>query len=117
MTPVRQNEPVAEATADPGQIVVSRNDDRGIKIRGLEILIDGEFVSNLTFGQSYGAAIPAGSHKLTATNRLFSRHIDFDIAPGQELRFTATCVPLHGIWILVALMGTVAYRVSLRQES
>jgi hypothetical protein len=107
----------AQGQGGQGRIVVSRNDERDIKIRGLEVLLDGEFVANLQFGQSYEAPIPAGSHRVTATNRMFTRHIDFDLAPGREARFTATSVALHGIWTLIALMGTVAYRVSLKQDA
>jgi hypothetical protein len=98
-----------------GRIAVSRNSGRDMKIRGIELLLDGEFVGNLAFGQTYEAEIAPGTHTLTATNRMYSPSIDFEVKAGDTVRFVVTSIPLGGLWLLIAMMGTVAYRVKLER--
>jgi hypothetical protein len=104
-----------EAESEGCRIIVSRTSERDIKIRGLEILVDGNFAANLQFGTSFEGTVACGPHRVTATNRMFSRSLDFEASAGKPSRFVATCVPLGGLWLLVAMMGTVAYKVRLER--
>ena len=93
------------------QIVVSRNSNRDIKMRNVELLLDGEFVTDLPFGAREELEIEPGSHKLTATNRAFTQSTDFDIEEGQNLSFRIVAVPLRGLWSIVSMLGTVPSKV------
>jgi hypothetical protein len=96
-------------------LIVSRTSEDDIKIRGIEILVDGEFVGDLRFGDSLQIEIPPGHHKIKATNRLKSKTLEFGVIPGETIRFEAVGIMLGGAWWVIHMMGTVAYRVTLKR--
>ncbi|HTQ10678.1 MAG TPA: hypothetical protein VMI31_11445 [Fimbriimonadaceae bacterium] len=95
---------------------ISRASERDLKFRGIEILVDSEFVGNLQFGQDLTVAISPGHHRLTATNRLSTKSLEFDAAPGETVDFEVAGIALGGLWLLMAMLGTVAYRVTLMRR-
>lgn len=94
-----------------GSIVVSRNSNRDIKMRNVELLLDGEFVADLPFGAQYEDELEPGTHKLTATNRAFTQSTEFEIVSGQKLSFRVVALPLRGLWTIVSMLGTVPSKV------
>jgi hypothetical protein len=100
-----------------GRLVVARTSGRDLKMRGVELLVDDDFVGSLQYGETFEASIAPGRHTLVATNRMYSPSMEFDIAPGETVRFSVTSVALGGLWLFVAMMGTVAYRVVLERTA
>ncbi|HWA83311.1 MAG TPA: hypothetical protein VG820_07765 [Fimbriimonadaceae bacterium] len=98
-------------------LVVSRNSDRDLKIRGIDILLDGRFVGALNYGDSLEAQVEPGRHSLTATNRLKSKSVEFEAQPGETVRFLTTGIAMGGIWVVMAMLGTVAYRVEIERQA
>jgi len=96
-------------------LIVSRVSDRDIKFRGIEILIDGSFAGNLQFGDSLEIEVEPGTHRLTATNRLKSKSVEFEAKPDETIEFETTGIALGGLWLIMAMLGTVAYRVTLER--
>jgi hypothetical protein len=91
---------------------MSEND---LKMRGIEVILDDVFVGDIAYGRSLKLPISPGSHTLKVTNRLKSRKIEFQAAPGETVRFEATGVLMGGIWIFMSMLGTFAYRVTLER--
>lgn len=79
----------------------------------IEILLDGRFIRDLRFGDSLELEIEPGHHVLTATNKLKSASVEFDVEPGSAVAFETTGIALGGIWVIMTMLGTVAYRVTL----
>ncbi|HVT11265.1 MAG TPA: hypothetical protein VHE55_03285 [Fimbriimonadaceae bacterium] len=96
-------------------LAVTRDSARDLKIRGVEILLDGRFVGNLNYGESLDVPIEPGPHTLTATNRLKSKSAEFEAKPEEVVRFRTTGIAMGGIWAVMAMLGTVAYRVELER--
>ncbi len=94
---------------------ISRGSDSDLKIRGIEVLLDGEFLREFKFGDEYDVEIKPGRHTLKATNRLKSATVDFEIADGERVEFETIGIALGGIWVLISMLGTVAYRVKLER--
>lgn len=94
-------------------IVVSRTSDNDIKIREIEMRLDGKFVRLLRYGHAYDFNLEPGKHRLTATNRLFSRTIEFTVEPGDTAWFMATGIPLEGAWHILTLLGTIPFAIGL----
>lgn len=105
------------AMPESATLFVSRVSDRDLKIRGIEVYVDGEFVGNLVFGQALSAAVSPGRHLVRATNRLSSREIEVEAGEGETVRLRATGIALGGIWHLMTVLGTVAYRIELEPEA
>lgn len=97
-------------------LTVARDSPRDLKFRGIDILLDGKFVGGLTYGNSLSISIDPGVHSLTATNRLKSKSVEFEARPGETLQFQTVGVALGGIWAMMAMLGTVAYRVELARH-
>jgi hypothetical protein len=100
---------------DRATLIVSRTSDEDLKIRGIELLLDGEFIGDLSFGKTLQIEISPGHHVLKATNKLKSKALQFDAIAGERLEFLTTGVALFGLWTIMAMMGTVAYRVTLER--
>lgn len=94
-------------------LTVARDSARDLKFRGIDILLDGQFVGDLTYGNSLSIEIEPGVHNLTATNRLKSKSVEFDARPGETVMYQTVGIALGGIWAMMAMLGTVAYRVEL----
>jgi hypothetical protein len=84
-----------------------------MKFRGIEVLLDGKFIGDLTFGKTIETAIALGPHTLKVTNRLSSKSVDFEADDGEDIRFEAAGIALGGLWLVMTILGTVAYRVTL----
>lgn len=100
---------------EQGQVRITRSSDSDLKIRTIEVLIDDQHVGNLLYGETLEVPIPAGPHRLKATNRLKSASVDFSVGAGETAEFRATGVMMGGFWMLVSLLGTVAYRIRLEK--
>ncbi len=94
-------------------LTVSRTSDRDLKFRGIEFLLDGKFIANLQYGDSISIDVQPGYHTLKATNRLKSASADFTAESGEKVAFQATGIALGGPWLVLTMLGTVAYRVTL----
>ncbi len=76
------------------RLIVSRNDARDIKFRETIVILDGKEIANLKFGQSVDKDIPAGTHILQTTNRMFkSPEFEITLAAGENATFTTGNIP------------------------
>lgn len=62
-----------------------RNSPRDIKIRGLDVMVNGQFVQDLSFGKAFALDLPAGKHEVMATNRLYKRKLEIGVNPGETV--------------------------------
>jgi len=97
-------------------VIVSRTSDHDLKFRGIEILLDGKFIANLKYGDTFDFEVEPGRHTLMATNRLKSKAIEFEARDGETVEFQTTGIAMGGVWVLISMLGTVAYRVTLEQS-
>jgi hypothetical protein len=96
-------------------LIVSRTSARDMKFRGIEVLLDGDFIGELSYGKSLEREIEPGIHTLKVTNRMKSASGAFEAAEGETVEFVATAIALAGCWFFLTMMGTVAYRVTLER--
>lgn len=96
-------------------MVVARDLQNDIKIRGLRILLDGEQVADLSYGRTYETSLAPGTHKLKVTNTLSSKEETIEVKPGDTLHFRAGN-KMPGFWSWMLMMVCVApYRVMLQR--
>jgi hypothetical protein len=97
------------------RLVVRRDSQRDIKIRGLDILLDGEYVANIGYGAEYSGLIRAGEHELSVTNQLYTRRCSFTVEPGGSVSFRAGNVANGLTAIMVGVLGIGPYRCFLER--
>lgn len=69
------------------KITIARKAERDIKMRGLEIFLDGNFVKDLQFGGEIELPVEPGEHQLKISNNLYSKENKFTVGTGETVRF------------------------------
>ena len=74
-------------TSDPAHLVVSRTMSVDVGQRQVYVLLDGERIATLMFGQQVKKEIAPGKHQLRLNNTLVRKTVEFDVAPGETVQF------------------------------
>jgi hypothetical protein len=90
--------------------------DGSMATREMFVIVDGKEVGELAHGNALELTLSPGHHRLSVTNRLFTRTLEFDIGEGDRLRFAAGVQAAGCFSPLAVLLGTPTFAVSLRQE-
>ena len=100
-----------------GTLEIRRDSDRDIKIRGLEVLLDGQPIGNLPYGESILVPVEPGAHKLKVTNSLYSKSEEFTVEEGQTIAFQAgNKMPAAWAWFLM-MVCVAPYGVMLKRST
>ena len=70
-------------------ITVKRQSREDVGYREVILLLDGQHLAILNHGDVITREIPPGTHRLKATNTLFSKTLDFTLDVGGHASFTA----------------------------
>ncbi|MFZ4507921.1 MAG: hypothetical protein ACOYON_09525 [Fimbriimonas sp.] len=99
----------------PARIYVSRTSERDIKMREVEVYLDDILWSNLKYSKTKQIEVPAGRHVLRVTNRLNTRKLAFECAPGESIFFQVgqTLPDLNALLILI--LAAAPYRVFIEE--
>ena len=95
-------------------LFLQRRSDRDIKIRGLEILVDGDDYFNLNYGQEKQVSLAEGEHEFKASNGLFSVRQFFVIESGKTVSFDVSNVASGFAKFVFMLIGMGPYRVVVK---
>lgn len=98
-------------------IIIRRDSEKDIKMRGLEIFLDGEFVVDLPFSKSHSVEVEVGEHTIKASNRLYNRTLDLDLSPGQTAILQVGNVMGGAGGLMMAAVGIGPYKVFLDRIS
>lgn len=86
-------------------------------MRALKVYLDGKHWVDIPFGKTESKELEAGSHTIRITNTLYAKKVEFEIEPGQEIRFAMGNL-LPSIWAtFLVLLGIVPYRVFLERQA
>lgn len=75
---------------EPAQITVTRRLPSDIGIREVHIYLDGQMIASLKHKQAITREVLPGHHSLRAHNTLVGKTLEFDLRPGEHLRFTTS---------------------------
>ena len=74
---------------EPSRLTVERNAKQDVGERHLVVSLDGEKLGYLLYRQSLTRDIEPGHHRLKVHNTLVWKTVEFDVAPGEHVRFLA----------------------------
>jgi hypothetical protein len=97
----------------PARLTVDRTSEKDVRQRQIVVSLDGNPFATLLYGESATREIVAGHHRLRAHNTLVWKTVEFDIASGETLRFSAVNRAGPGTMALVALLGVGPLYVTL----
>jgi hypothetical protein len=102
---------------ESGRVTVTRTSEEDVRIRQLEVSIDGKPEGTLLFGDSVTRELAAGPHRLRVHNTLVWRTVEFALHAGEHVRFAAVNRAGFGTYSLVALLGAGPLYVTLRRDA
>ncbi len=97
------------------RLTISRRQSDDVQDRTIQLWVDGERIENLSYGKTYARDIAPGRHVIKAHNTLFGTHLEFEAAPGEEVRLSCANGMTGGGKLMVLLMGVAYLRVRLEQ--
>src|SRR5580693_4610360 len=95
-------------------IVIKRDSDDDIKMRSLDVFVDGEFTVDLHFPSEYQAEVDPGDHSVKVTNHLYSRTLEFTLKAGETVTVEAGNYVTGPGTIMMSVLGMGPYKVFLR---
>jgi hypothetical protein len=101
---------------ESGRVVIARKSPRDIKMRDLYLALDDEEERTMLYGDMLELAVDPGEHRIKATNRMFSRKLEFEVGSGETVRLNVANVPSWNPFFFVMLIvGTMPYKVSIER--
>lgn len=100
---------------ESSRLTVERISPEDVQQRQVVVALDGAPFAQLLYGQRVTRDIPPGRHRLRAHNTLVWRTVDFDVRPGEHLRFAAVNRAGPGTAALIALLGVGPLYVTLER--
>jgi hypothetical protein len=96
-------------------IRISRDGDRDIKMRGLDVFLDDQFVQEMEFGTEFTQSVSPGEHVVRITNRLYSAKLNVTTKVGETAHIqVGNYFGLSGL-ILITIFGVGHYKVFIRE--
>lgn len=96
-------------------LTVLRNSKHDIGERHLVVSLDGHKLGYLLFRQSLTRTIEPGHHRLKVHNTLVWKTMEFDVAPGEHVRFLACNKMGSGSFSMLLLIGVGPLSVTLER--
>jgi hypothetical protein len=99
------------------RLTVARTSPDDLKQRQVIIKLDGEWIGDLMYDYTITRDIEPGHHHLRVDNTWNKKSIEFDAAPGEEVKFRVVNRAGGCTWFLVASLGAGPMYVSVEREA
>ncbi len=97
-------------------VLVRRDSPNDIKMRGLELFVDGELVADRQYGREKELTLPEGEHEVKVTNSLYTKKLTVDLQPNQKIELQAGNVATGLSGLMLVTFGIGPYKVFLKRQ-
>lgn len=101
----------------PSMLTVRRTSKDDVQDRQVYIYVDGEDWATLMYGKTVTREIAPGRHVLKANNTLVRKSVEFDVKPGEHVKFQCINKPHWTAMMFMAFLGAAFLTVRLVRES
>ena len=101
----------------PASVTIARTHASDIGLRQLVITLDGERLGDLLYGDSMQRDVAPGPHRLRVSNTLVWKTLEFDVKPGEQVRFEAINRAGKLTYPMLVLFGAAPLYVTVRRIS
>jgi len=98
-------------------ITVHRTSPADMQERELYVSVDGAPNVILSFGDQVTIPLTPGHHRLRVHNTMSRRRVEFDVGPGEHVRFSAANVRGKNFGILATFLGIGPMHTVLEREA
>ena len=99
----------------PASVTIARTNASDVKMRQLVITLDGERLGDLLFGDAMQRDVAPGPHRLRVSNTLVWKNLDFDVKPGEQVRFEAVNRAGRITYPLLVIFGAAPLYLTVRR--
>jgi hypothetical protein len=99
----------------PASVTIVRRSDEDFKQRQLVVWLDGEKLGDLMFGDAFARDVHPGPHTLRVSNTLVWKTTQFDVKPGEHVRFEAINRPGRVTYPMLVMLGVGPLYVTVRR--
>lgn len=99
----------------PASVTIARKSDEDFKQRQLIVWLDGERLGDLMFGDALTRDVHPGPHKLRVSNTLVWKTVQFEVKPGEQVRFEAINRAGRLTYPMLVMLGVGALYVTVRR--
>jgi len=99
----------------PASVTIVRRSQEDFKQRQLVVWLDGKKLGDLMFGDAFTRDVHPGPHKLRVSNTLVWKTVEFDVKPGEQVRFEAINRPGRVTYPMLVFLGVGPLYVTLRR--
>jgi hypothetical protein len=96
-------------------LMVERNSPDDAQQREIIVLVDGEWIAELTFGKSVTQEIPPGDHTLTVDNTWNKKSVAFTAQDGETIRFKTKNTSSRIAEFFLMIFGAGPLKVSVER--
>ncbi len=104
------------APRGPAMLTVRRTDAQDAQDRQVYIALDGADWGTLYYGRELTCEIAPGRHTLKANNTLVRHTVEFDVTPGEHVRFQCINKTHWTGMLFMAFLGAAVLTVKLVRE-
>ena len=101
---------------DAATVTVHRTSPADMQERELYVSLDGAPNTILSYGESVTIPVQPGHHMLRVHNTISRRRLEFEVAPGEQVRFSAANVRGKNFGILATFLGIGPMHTVLERE-
>jgi hypothetical protein len=101
----------------PASVTIVRKSQEDFKERQLVVWLDGAKLGDLMFGDAFRRDVHPGPHRLRVSNTLVWKTVQFDVKPGEQVRFEAINRPGRITYPMLVMLGAGPLYVTLRRVS
>lgn len=99
----------------PATLTVVRRSEEDFKQRQLVVWLDGEKLGDLMFGDAFSRDVHPGQHTLRVSNTLVWKTTQFDVKPGEQVRFEAINRPGRVTYPMLVILGVGPLYLTVRR--
>ena len=99
----------------PASVTIARTHASDVGMRQLVITLDGERLGDLLFGESMQRDVAPGPHRLRVSNTLVWKTLEFDVKPGEQVRFEAINRAGKLTYPLLVIFGAAPLYLTVRR--
>jgi hypothetical protein len=102
-------------SAPAQSVIVDRNDPDDVGDRQVIVWLDGERIATLLYGEKVEHGLDVGRHRLRFSNTLFWKTVQFDVKPGEHVRFQTINRSGRVTYALLGILGVAPLYLTVRR--
>jgi len=108
---------ILEGMETESRVTVLRTSPEDSQQRQVIVKLDGEWIADLVYSYKISRVVAPGPHRLQLDNTWQKKKLEFDVAPGQEVKFQAINKMGKLTWFLVTMLGVGPMYLTVQREA